>query len=440
MKNITDILFFFILIAGSVILGRFVSVEPTGLPVYFIIGFLAVGLSLLDMRIAVGFLVMSMLLSPEIPIAGVPRRAVVIRFDDLLLIIIFISWLAKQAVNKKLPLLKASPINKYIFYYVAACFLFTGKGILMGNVDYRQAVFYLLKYLEYFMIFWMTYNVINKKEDINIILKFFLITAVIIIVHSYFIFPERMYAPFDQEPASVGGYFLILTGLSLGLAIFNKKNYYKIFYTAVLVSLLPLIIFTQSRATYAGIPALYITVVALTTKYKKMLLLAGIGAVVLLPVVLGGGLYDTLIERISYTFTGGSGTYGLDPSSAARITSWRTHLLQNFPRRPLTGWGVTGRGFIDSQYVRTLVELGLIGFFAFALLKYKIVKYSVKIYKLLDNNWYKGLVIGFIGATAGLFMHATTSNTFIIVRIMGPFWFVTAIVLSLPRVLGKELK
>jgi hypothetical protein len=43
----------------------------------------------------------------------------------------------------------------------------------------------------------------------------------------------------------------------------------------------------------------------------------------------------------------------------------------------------------------------------------------------------RGLTVGLIAGLVGLLVHAIGANTFIIVRIMEPFWFLTGIVISM---------
>jgi hypothetical protein len=44
----------------------------------------------------------------------------------------------------------------------------------------------------------------------------------------------------------------------------------------------------------------------------------------------------------------------------------------------------------------------------------------------------RGVAMGFIAGTFGLLAHAIGSNTFIVIRIMEPFWLFAGIVLMLP--------
>jgi len=58
----------------------------------------------------------------------------------------------------------------------------------------------------------------------------------------------------------------------------------------------------------------------------------------------------------------------------------------------------------------------------------------------MDEELYKGLVLGFIAGFIGLVFHAVTANTFTMIRIMEPFWFVTGIIMMLPRMKEEELE
>jgi hypothetical protein len=51
----------------------------------------------------------------------------------------------------------------------------------------------------------------------------------------------------------------------------------------------------------------------------------------------------------------------------------------------------------------------------------------------------RGVALGFMAGTIGLLAHAIGSNTFIIVRIMEPFWFFAGIVLMLPQLERAEV-
>jgi O-antigen ligase len=93
---------------------------------------------------------------------------------------------------------------------------------------------------------------------------------------------------------------------------------------------------------------------------------------------------------------------------------------------------VTGYKFVDAQYVRVAAETGLVGLVAFLLLMVTIFRESFRVQRAAKDPFNKGLAIGFLAGFIGLLFHAIGANTFIIVRIMEPFWFAAAIVMAIP--------
>ena len=151
-------------------------------------------------------------------------------------------------------------------------------------------------------------------------------------------------------------------------------------------------------------------------------------------------LPDPVKERIFYTFTQSEesgqvriGDIHLDTSTSARLVSWRD-AIKDWPKHPMIGYGVTGYMFVDAQYPRVLTETGILGFMAFLYLIFSIFKLSINAIRNVKIPHFKGLCIGFLAGYIGLLFHGLGANSFIIVRIMEPFWFFTGIVAVLPAV------
>jgi hypothetical protein len=60
--------------------------------------------------------------------------------------------------------------------------------------------------------------------------------------------------------------------------------------------------------------------------------------------------------------------------------------------------------------------------------------------KQVKTPYFKGLALGFFAGYCGLLFHALGANTFVIVRIMEPFWFVAGIIAVLPELESREIK
>ena len=119
-------------------------------------------LSFTSTNLALYILIFSMLLSPEFIVGATSgaamQRGVTLRLDDLILLIIGFSWLARMAINKNLGLFLRTPLNKPIAYYIITCLVSTLAGALFGDVELKTGVLFVVKYFEYMIVFFMVAN------------------------------------------------------------------------------------------------------------------------------------------------------------------------------------------------------------------------------------------------------------------------------------------
>ena len=161
--------------------------------------------------------------------------------------------------------------------------------------------------------------------------------------------------------------------------------------------------------------------------------------IVVLSIIL---LTTTFKERALYTFTQKAeqgqvkvGEIRIDTSTSARLISWQQVLTRDFLKQPLLGHGVTGYAFIDAQYPRVLAETGLLGLFLFFALMLAIYRNARQTHRLYtEDPFYLGITTGYLAGFFAMLTHGIGANTFIIVRIMEPFWFLTAIVIMIPQI------
>lgn len=387
------------------------------------------------------FLILSMLLSPEIKIGEVPGRDIVIRLDDIIIGIVFFSWLARIAIYKELAVLRYTRLNRPIGIYVGLCLLFTLFGAMRGDLILAKGFFYLLKYLEYFLIYFMVVNILEDKKQIRLYLLFLFITCGIVCIYAATQIGTvaRISAPFEGagEPNTLGGYLIIMTGIAIGLLFYSPSLRTKFLLLGFIGLTSVCIAYTLSRCTYMAFPFMYFTILAFSERKRGLImgaLLMVLAFIVFKPKV--------VIDRIKYTFVPEIGpqseqVFGISvgPSASARLTSWRTNIKEIWGTDPISaviGTGITGRGFMDGQYARTLIELGIIGILVFIYLLWCIGREYLYVYKSTKISLYKGLALGGLGALIGIYAHAVTANSFIIIRIQEPLWFLTAMIVRLP--------
>jgi O-antigen ligase len=407
-------------------------------------------LAFIRTEFALYLMVFSMLLSPEITTSSgglAERRDVTLRTEDFVLIIIGFSWLAKTAVNKELGLVAKTPLNRPIIAYITVNLIATLLGYLMGSVKTAAGYLYVLKYIEYFIVYFMVVNNLRDRQHARRLLTAALVTAAVVSLIGITQIPsgERVSAPFEGEtgePNTLGGYLLFMMAIAGGIALEAPWLAVRA-RCAALVGLMAVpFAFTLSRASYLGILPAYFALMALTTRRRALI------AILLIVVVCSPLLLlvapVSVMNRVLYTFqpeanqpTVRLGKIGLDPSTSARLLSFQ-QALSGWLERPILGFGVTGFGFMDAQYARVLVETGIVGLLCFVWLLWSVLKGARAVHLKTVDPFDRGLAMGFIAGTFGLLAHAIGSNTFIVIRIMEPFWLFAGIVLMLPVFVGEE--
>jgi len=192
---------------------------------------------------------------------------------------------------------------------------------------------------------------------------------------------------------------------------------------------IPPLLATLSRSSWIGLSASLLTLVFLSPKRRTL-----IGAVIVASTLLFFVHPKSIEDRVLYTFQGEdpsaqAGRLKLDPSSSARLSSWGD-ALRGFVQHPLAGWGITGYGFLDAQYFRILVELGALGLLAFFLLVGSAATSFHRAYLTLPDPLHRALGLGMTAGLAGLLGHSVGTNTFMLIRIMEPFWLLTGLVVA----------
>jgi len=332
--------------------------------------------SFLSTEVALYILIFSMLLGPEIIVGklgegGMLGRGVTLHLDDFLLVIIGFSWLIRSAIYKELGLFLRTPLNVPILLYVLSCVISTGWGMMAGRVKFSGGFFFVLKYIEYFIIYFMVINHIHTLRQAKRFVFCALLTCFLVSLYGIYQIPlgERVSAPFEGEvgePNTFGGYLVFMLAISSGLFLNEETSRYKrMLGILILISFISLI-YTLSRASYLAFISMYFSLLIYNQR-KRLLLMVLCVAVVLSPFILP----SVLKKRVLYTFTQPPqhgqvkiGGVRLDTSTSARMRAWR-YSFKDFLKRPLLGYGVTGYHFMDAQFPRTMMESGLIGIVAF---------------------------------------------------------------------------
>lgn len=402
----------------------------------------------LSPRFGLIVLIFSMLLSPEFGGGGVSGqgqeavRGFVVRLDDALLVLIGLGWFARTAIYKELGLFRSSPLNRPIAVYLLVCLISTLMGAAFGAVRLKLGFFFVLRYFEYFIVYYMVLNYVTDLKDIQRFVRLSFLVCAIASFIAILQIPSgaRVSAPFEGEtgePNTLGGYLVFFSAISLGLALMSQKPKTILKYLAFAAFISIPLLFTLSRASWMAAVPMWIALIFMTPKKKSML------AVAVVLVVIGPAIAPQSVqERAMFIFKQQAqkgqikvGGLKVDTSTSARLSTWGT-ALEGWKRAPIFGHGITGFSFMDAQYFRVMAETGLLGLGAFLWLLAVLWKTGLRAYRACRNDeWLGGLAAGYLAGFLALLFHAIGSNTFIILRIMEPFWLYTGLL-----IVGTEIR
>ncbi|WP_081881072.1 O-antigen ligase family protein [Ghiorsea bivora] len=411
-----------------------------------------------SIELALYFLILSTLLSPELTFGGASAqevaagmssttesRGITLRLDDIMLTLISFTWLVRMAVRNELGFLRRTPINQAAFLYWVACAFSTMIAFFSGKVG-LYGIFFVIKYLEYFILF---YIVVNHVHDEAIIKRFLMVMIFTCLVASLIGIAQipsglRVSAPFEGaegEPNTFGGYLMFMFSIMLGILLHttNKKQRFLLF-IAMGIILIPFA-FTESRSSYLSFIVAIICFLFYSQK-KKLLFFMCLTGLALAPFVLP----QNVINRVMFTFNQAEqsgqlqvGNIKVDTSTTERLRAWEDVITNDFPKNPVFGVGVTGGKFLDAQYPRVLLETGIVGLVLFIWFLRRVWVLLKKSSRKLQDPVMRGVALGALCGFAGLLVHGIGANTFIIVRIMEPFMIILGLVLAM-QILEKEKK
>lgn len=381
-------------------------------------------------------LIFSMLLSPSISVGSVEPREILIRLDDIILLVICFTWLMKMAVNKQLGLLKFTRLHLPLLLYITVCAISTLVNVIGGELQLKKAFFYTLKYFEYFILYFVVVNNLSDMKQIKKFTVFIFIVCALVAIHSYpqIIRGEKTTPPFQTseggEPNTLSGYQILIIAVSAGILLYSKSNFWQFSCVGLILFTMPSFLYTQSRGGYIGFIFMYLALIIFSRRKRGVLIMILMAALFITPLILP----KIVTERVTSTFELPGKDYKflgfkihLEDSAAYRIESLG-FAFKKWKERPLLGHGVAQLGLFDIQYGRVLVETGIIGLWIFLWVLSTVFKTSKQALSLVNDDWSKGLIVGFIAGFIGLLFHAFSADTFVIIRIMEPFWFFVAMI------------
>jgi hypothetical protein len=136
-----------------------------------------------------GFLLVFIPLYPKIPLAElIPGYIVRMRLEDIFVLFTAIVWFI-QLLRKKVKI-KSITIYLIALYLIIATLSLISAIVITHNIPWQpihlgKSFLHLVRYLEYFFLFIITFSSIKSMKDVKLLLKLMLIAFLAIIIYGY---------------------------------------------------------------------------------------------------------------------------------------------------------------------------------------------------------------------------------------------------------------
>ncbi len=429
-----------IIILLSGIVGGFLTYLIGINPLFWLVPVLAALLAAIlnKPRIGIILLVFSVFLSPRFTVGMLAyERALDLRIDDFLIMIICLVWLCRAYLTGQLRL-NTGHIGIPMAIYVAICAISTCVGILFGWVVPIRAVFYFGKEMEFFLLFLTIATAVKDRVGAREVFTAFLICTLIQAVWmNYQLFsghPFGIYGAqgfFEQGVVASGASCLF--GLAVLFAVFaigNKTIEQAVWYCILIGILMVGMLGVGSRTTLAGFIGVMLALVIwlgwrILPRFPTVTLAI---VLVIVGVFTVSKLHPYALHRILFM-------PAIEHSYTGRMIGWGAYLAL-FLKNPLLGLGKSvtpmyvGATCADNNYVRLLAEVGILGTVAFFWLVIKASRISWYRSRRASNRLAKVTGLAFVCCTVGMLLMSLFADVFMVVRVAGPYWLLGGLALG----------
>jgi len=336
------------------------------------------------------------------------------------------------------------PLVKPFGFFFLGCLL-----SLPFSEDLTPSIIEITELLSFVVLFILVVNVLRSERDIKRMVKVLVLSSLLpLSVGLIQIFTNFSLSAFTFEPSfrvnatlthpnAYAFYLVVITVLSASLLLQERSQAKRLFLYSLIALLLFSLIFTYTRGAWIG---LVMAIFAMGVFKKRRLLI--FAPLVLYGVIL---IFPLVSERFESILNPDLFRYD---SLAWRLRLWGAS-IPHFLSHPVFGAGLGTFQFIAFQvdnwfaaahndYLRLLVETGLVGLSGYVILMLSLVKTSIKAHKIAKDPLQEYIASGFLCLLIAYAAMSIGDNLFNHGGIQWYFWACAGVVVAIYRINAKE--
>jgi hypothetical protein len=403
-----------------------ISFDVIELPGHIGFGFVAMlavyFLTMIDIRFGMVCLIFAIGLSPEIKWGAATN----LRLEDFLMPGLLIAWLTRAVGRREefaSTTLKGPIIATLLLAVTSALF-----GVAGGTVVLERSFFHVGKTFMYYLILVLVMNNTRSERDAYIYIITMVVVSVAAAIHGYAMFATegkgKISGPFGESANVLGGYLIFHMALIIGLIFGVNRNIHKLVLAVCFLIIFKAFLHTMSRTSYV---ALLLGLAVFGIMKRRTLLLAMFVFLIILPAII-----PTEVTQRAATILD---IFGDKPPSSwsARVVGWQMYGKSLFTH-PLLGKGVGSITLaqVDNEYMKVLIETGLLGTLVFFWLLISMGKLSLVTFEKAKNvPLLSAFCLGYLGALLTLAVHGLGATSFTTIRTMEPLMVATGLLVAI---------
>lgn len=387
------------------------------------------------------------LLSPRFSVGQLPHgRAIDVRIDDILIVVAYLFWQLRVLMQRRKIALYKPPIFYPLMAYIAIAIVTTETAILVGDIDTYEGNLYLLKEIEFFLIFLLVANNLSRKEQISALIAAFIISGLANMGWvAYQMVTGMPFTSYGPAPVFEGGSAVhsgamsfFPMAISLSLLVYTRGWKKRLGLGLLVCLFLAGLLLSGSRSFFVGafVGMLLLSALIKRTSVSLLLIITTVScsaAILMLPPMDS----DSQIAGpfLRYQKTLNEMVIG-SVAQDNRVAIWYDSLAlwQSNSKTVILGAGegiYPTAGGAHSIYLRVLTETGMLGFAAFMFAWLLILRTSFKARHLNSDPLFKAVALACLFVTLVFSIVGFSADVLRVVRIAGPYWVLVGILMSI---------
>ena len=393
----------------------------------YILGTLCLAITLVNLQAGLVMVVLSVAISPEFDVSKVNN----LRFEDLMIPSVFGIWCLKHIMGRQK--LVPSGLKAPILLYLLLAALSTLMNVGFAGLNGSKAFFIYLKYIEYLLVLTMVANLVRTERQVAALILAVLVASLVSAFYGMYQraagldwYGSRVTGPEGETANIYGGYLIFHLLLGFGLFVTCPKPPVKTALFIYMLLMFYVVLRTLSRGSYVGLVA---AMVLMGLLRDRRILIWVLLFLCVAPIVFPHDVANRLGTIVHVL----PGTGSAAPTSwQSKVASWKQLRGEVF-LHPLLGRGVGvfDCGWVDSEYMKVLVESGLLGLAVWSWWILKMLWIGWRGHRRSRIWWQQGFSVGYVCAMVGLLVHAVAATSLTAIRTMESVMIGTGLMVAL---------